>query len=261
MTTIIITARGVPEPVSVSFTETGAGRPVLLLHGGGGPQTVAAFAQLLAERTGTRVITPAHPGFAGTTRPDTLRTVPQLAQLYLGLLDQLDLTDVIVVGNSLGGWIAQELALAGSPRISDIVLVDAVGIEVPELPVVDFFALDFPTLARLSYHDPERFRIDPTALSASQREIVAANREALAVYGGRPSTTDPSLLGRLAGADLRTLVVWGDADQIVDPGYGHAIAAAIPEAEFVLLPRTGHLPQLESPDALADAISEFILAR
>src|SRR4051812_3912336 len=108
------------------FTDQGSGRRFLLLHGGGGPLSVAAFAERLA--TGNRVITPTHPGFGGTERPDALRTVRGLAELYATLLDELQLADVTVIGNSLGGWIAAELALLHSPRVSRLILVDAVGI-------------------------------------------------------------------------------------------------------------------------------------
>ncbi len=204
-----------------------------------------------------RVLTPTHPGFAGTERPDELATISQLAALYARLLDELDLDDVTVVGNSIGGWIALELALLGSPRVGRVVVVDAVGVEVPDHPVVDFFALTFPELAALSYHDPDRFRIDPDALPPEVRAVLAANRAALAVYAGA-GMTDPTLLARLRDVTVPTLVVWGEADRIADPGYGRVLADAIPGAELKVLPRTGHLPQLETPDALADVVAGHV---
>ena len=66
--------------------------------------------------------------------------------------------------------------------------------------------------------------------------------------------SDPSLAGRLSGLQVPTLVLWGDSDQIVDPDYGRAYAAAIPTARFQLLKDTGHLPQMETPDQVLDAI-------
>src|ERR1700761_6329082 len=101
----------------VDSYEAGSGRPVLLLHGGAGPQSVTGFADLLAERGHVHVIAPTRPGFSGTPRPESLTTVRGLAELYAGLLDDLDLTDVTVIGNSVGGWITAELALLGSRRI------------------------------------------------------------------------------------------------------------------------------------------------
>jgi pimeloyl-ACP methyl ester carboxylesterase/mannose-6-phosphate isomerase-like protein (cupin superfamily) len=243
--------------VEVTLTDRGQGRTFLLLHGGAGPQSVTGFADLLAtaDAEHARVIAPVHPGFDGTPRPEALATVPGLAALYVALLDELDLTDVTVVGNSIGGWIAAEMALLGSARVGGVVLVDAVGIEVAGHPVVDFFSLTLDDVARLSYHDPERFRIDPAAMTAAQREVMAGNRAALAVYGG--AMTDPGLRGRLAGIDLPVLVLWGESDRIVDPDFGRAYAAAIPGARFHLLTGTGHVPQIETPRQLLDAIREF----
>ena len=241
---------------SPTFTDAGSGHPLLLLHGGGGPQTVAGFAGSLAGH-GFRVVTPTHPGFGGTERPANLETIHGLASIYRRLLDDMDLGDVTIVGNSIGGWIAAELALLHPNWLTRLVLVDAVGIEVPGHPVADFFSLTFPEIAQLSYHDPERFRIDPAALPEEQRAVLAGNRAALATYTAA-GMIDPELRGRLAGIDVPALVVWGAADRIADPVYGRAFAAAIPGAEFALLPETGHLPQLESPDRLLETISEFV---
>ena len=243
-------------PLDVTADDRGEGRPFLLLHGGGGPQTVTGFAELLAAKGPARVITPTHPGFGGTLRPDGLTDMAGLAALYRELVDRLGLDDVTVIGNSIGGWIAAELALLGSPRISGLVLVDAVGIEVEGHPVTDIFPLSLDELARLSYHDPAAFRIDPAAMTEAQRAGMAANRAALQVYGGA-RMTDPGLRARLAAIACPALVVWGDADQIGDPDYGRAYAAAIPGARFELLPETGHLPQLETPERLLRAVWDF----
>jgi pimeloyl-ACP methyl ester carboxylesterase len=244
-------------PVDVTVDERGQGHPFLLLHGGAGPQSVSGFAELLSTREQARVYTPIHPGFSGTPRPDGLTTIAGLAELYRDLLDQLDLHDVTVIGNSIGGWIAAELALLPSARISSIVLVDAVGIEVEGHPVTDIFPLSLDELSKLSYHDPAAFQIDPTTMTEAQRAGLAANRAALALYGGQPLKTDPTLRGRLGQVALPVLVLWGDSDQIVDPDYGRAFAAAIPGARFELLPRTGHVPQIETPEQLLRAISDF----
>jgi pimeloyl-ACP methyl ester carboxylesterase len=246
---------GVAGPVSVTVTERGAGRPVLLLHGGGGPQTVTGFADLLASSRDARVIVPTHPGFAGTVRPDALASIGGLAALYGALLDELDLTDVTVVGNSVGGWIAAEMAVAKSPRIGRVILVDAVGIEVPGHPVADFFSLTLDQVSQLSYHDPEKFGIKLDALPPAVLAAMPGNRASLAVYAG--TTFGGDLAGRLGGITIPALVLWGDADRIADPDYGRAYAAAIPGARFELLKATGHLPQIETPDQLLEAIWAF----
>lgn len=255
--TITLPAHG---QVDVTLQEHGSGRPFLLLHGGGGPQTVAGFAELLAAREGARVYVPVHPGFAGTPRPAWLDSIAKLAQVYERLLDRLGLSDVTVVGNSIGGWIAAEIGLRRSPRISSLILVNAVGIAVEGHPVADIFSLTFDELALLSYHSPAAFRRDPASLSEAERRALAANRETLAVYGGQPSMTDPSLAGRLGQIAAPTLVLWGESDRIVDLEYGRAYAAAIPGAELRPLPGSGHLPQIETPARLLEAVWSFALA-
>ena len=99
------------------------------------------------------------------------------------LLDELGLDGVTVIGNSIDGWIAAEMAVTGSARIAGLVLVAAVGIEVPGHPVADF-SLTLDQLAELNYHDPAAFRINPAAMSEEERRVMAGNREALAVYAG-----------------------------------------------------------------------------
>jgi pimeloyl-ACP methyl ester carboxylesterase len=252
-TTRSITFSGL-GPVELTVEERGDGRSFLLLHGGAGPQSVAAFGQLLAEKDDNRVLIPTHPGFGGTTRPEALHSVAGLAILYVGLLDELGLEGVTVIGNSVGGWIAAEMALLDSPRISGIVLLDAVGIEVEGHPVADVSRLTVPEIQALSFHDPSPFRVDPADIPGAQKAVMAANGAALAVYAGSPAMADPTLLGRLGGIAIPTLVLWGESDQIVEPAYGQAYAAAISRARFEVLPATGHLPQMETPELVLQRI-------
>ncbi len=163
------------------------------------------------------------------------------------MLDHLGLEDVTVIGNSVGGWIAAEMALLGSPRISGIVLLDAVGIEVEGHPVADVSGLSVPEIQALSFHDPTPFRVDPTTIPDGQKAIMAANGAALAVYAGSAAMADPTLRGRLGVVAIPTLVLWGENDQIVPPAYGQAYAAAIPGARFEVLPATGHIPRWRLP--------------
>ena len=239
--------------VEVSVADYGSGQSFLLLHGGAGPQSVTGFAERFAAAHDVRVLVPTHPGFGGTPRPETLRSIPGLAALYNALLDELDLQDVTVIGNSIGGWITAEVALLKSPRVSGIVLIDAVGIEVPGHPVADFFSLTMDQVFQRSFHDPAPFRIDPATLPLAAQAIAAGNRVAISVYAGA-AMTDPALAGRLATLEIPTLVLWGDSDGIADADYGRAYAAAIPMARFQLLPDTGHSPQLETPDQVIHAI-------
>lgn len=239
---------------------TGARPVVLVLHGGAGPQSVDDLARRLADRWGARVLVPTHPGFAGTARDDAVGSIRDLAQLYAGLL--ADENDVTVVGSSIGGWVAAELAAtaAGSGRVGRLVLLDAVGLAVEGHPVADFFALTFDELAELSYANPEGRRIDPDTLPPAARAAMDAGRAALRDYAGT-AMVDPTLRGRLGAITVPTLVVWGEADRIVDPAVGRAYADAIAGARLVVLTGAGHLPQLETPDALVEVLDSFAPSR
>src|SRR5580700_1665587 len=158
-TVVTVTVDGI-GPVPVTVTERGEGHPFLLLHGGAGPQSVDGFAELLATQEPARVIVPTHPGFGGTPRPEGLDSIRLLGRVYARLLDELGLTGVMVVGNSIGGWIAAEIALVGSPRVSGVVLVDTAGLVVPDYPAPDFFTLTMDQVAELSYYRPDAFRLD-----------------------------------------------------------------------------------------------------
>jgi pimeloyl-ACP methyl ester carboxylesterase len=244
--------------VDLTVDRQGAqGQPFLLLHGGGGPQTVTPFAGLLAEQRPASVFTPVHPGFDSTVRPEWLTEVTTLAQAYAELLDTLGLRDVAVVGNSIGGWIAAELAALGSDRISSVTLVNAVGIQVPGHPVAGTFDLSPIELSRLSFHDPSKFRFDPNALSEAQKAVGAVNRATLQVYSGPHAMADPTLTDRLAKIATPTMVVWGASDKVVDADYGRAYAQAIPDAEFRLIEGTGHMPQTETPEKLLPVLWDF----
>ncbi len=124
------------------------------------------------------------------------------------------------------------------------------------VPLGDFYSLTPRQVAEHSYHDPDRFGIDPSKLSPEALKMMAGNRAALAVYSGT-SMKDAGLNQRLAGVSKPTLVVWGDSDRIADPDYGRAFADAIPGARFQLLRDTGHLPQIEMPGQLLDVVWAF----
>lgn len=235
-------------PITITLEDREGGRVFLLLHGGGGVPTMRGFAGLLATRTGARVLLPTHPGFAGTPTPARPINVRGLAAAYIALLDALELSNVTVVGNSFGGWLAAEMALGGSPRVSGAVIINGVGIEVPGHPMTPVAGLSRTQILSLSFHDPAKAPTPPPGQVGPSPDV-----QALINYAG-PAMSDPTLLRRLGGLALPVQVVWGESDRIVDQAYGRAFAAAIPLSTFTLLPSSGHLPQLETPEELLAAM-------
>src|SRR5258708_1527785 len=131
--------------LEITVTESGGGRPALILHGGGGPFTVAGIAGQLAETMHT--IVPTHPGWNGTDRPEWFTGIDDLALTYLQYLEDRDLRNVLVIGSSMGGWIGSEMAAPDrAGPITRLIPIHPLGIHVHAHPTPDFFALDHPAL-------------------------------------------------------------------------------------------------------------------
>ncbi|WP_329048582.1 alpha/beta hydrolase [Amycolatopsis sp. NBC_01488] len=249
-----------PTGTSLTITEYGdtGGRTVLALHSGAGPQTLTGFATALSEDA--HVIVPTYPGFNGTPGQPTVATVADLAEAYLDLLDLLDLSDVTLLGNSVGGWVAAEMALRDNhQRIGAVVLVNACGIhaELPANRIVDTRLIDPAEIGKLSFANAA-FRPDFAAMSDAQRAGAAANQVALARYGGEHFTFDPALRARLHRVTLPVLVIWGEQDHITPIGYGRGYAGEFPDSRFVPIPDAGHFPQIEQLDATLAAFEDFV---
>lgn len=251
--------------LDLAVTEAGDpdARLALVLHGGGGPATVAPIVAHLASTF--HVLAPTHPGWNGTDRPEAIDSVRVLAAAYLERLHADGVQDALVVGSSIGGWIALEMALlsASDDRyagvVGAVVDIDGVGAVVDGEPIADFFSLDPRQLAALAWHDPDRGYVDPASFTDEQRAVQQGNRATMALIAGR-SMSDLGLLGRLGGLSVPVLVLFGESDRVVTPAHGRAVAAAIPGAEFAVVPAAGHLPHLENPDATWASIDAFLSA-
>jgi pimeloyl-ACP methyl ester carboxylesterase len=241
--------------LGIAIDQRGAGRAVVLLHGGAGPNSVLPFAERLSGSY--HVITPTHPGFGGTERAEDISSVKDLAGLYSDLLTRAGLSEVLLVGFSIGGWIAAETALVDQALIAGLVLADAVGITVPEQDVLDVFSISPSQIADFSYHRPQAFRIDLSKLTEQQAAGFKANFAALAVYGKAQNMQDPDLGQRLARVTRPALVLWGESDRVVSREYGEAFAEAIPNSRFELIAECGHLPQIEQADITLELVREF----
>ena len=246
--------------IELHIEQRGIGRPVLYLLAENGPDDGAGVLDLLAGQA--RLIAPAHPGFGTSPLHAALTGVDDLAFLYLRLLEQLDLTDVLVVGVSFGAWIAAEMAVWNTSRMSGLVLADAVGIKISDRTtrdIVDIYAHTPQELAPLAWADPALGLPDTSQLPENVLVNMARARESTARYGWSPYLHNPKLLRRLGRIDRPSLVLWGAQDRIVTPDYGRAFAAAIPGARFELIEGAGHYPQLEQPAAFAAAVRDFAL--
>ena len=242
---------------TLSYVTQGSGPAALVLHGGGGPATVAPIAAHLAGDH--LVITPTLPGWNGTERPESFTRVSDLANAYLGLLAELGLSDVLVVGSSLGGWIAVDMATRDTAGlVGALVVIDGAGIVVPSEPMPDFFSFTPLQIAEHSWYDPSKFLFDPSSLPPEAQAVQRANMASMAVYAGDPYMNDPSLPERLPDITAKTLLVWGASDRVFTPGYGRAYAELIPGSRFELIEEAGHLPHLEQPQTTLAAIDAFI---
>jgi pimeloyl-ACP methyl ester carboxylesterase len=234
-------------------SEDGSG--ALVLHGGAGPRSVAGFAAALAQQT--YVIVPTHPGFDGTPRPETTDSVADLAVAYLDLIDELGLDTVMVLGNSIGGWIASEMAVRDNhAAVKALVLLAAVGIE-PEFPleIADPAKLGPVKTGELAFHKPE-LRLNPATLSDEQKAGMAANQRTQTVYSG--VGYDPKLRGRLHRVTFPVLVLAGEQDGIVPLEYERTLAESFPRATFRAIPEAAHFPHIEQPGAVFGAIGDFV---
>ena len=257
MTTATTHTVNLRPDLPITLTEAGSGRPALVLHGGGGPFTVAGIAEHLAVTM--HAITPTHPGWNGTPRPDSVSSIDDIALAYLGYLEDNDLRDVLVVGSSLGGWIGAEMASRDDAgRISGLILFDAVGVDVDGQRIRDFFALDARGVADYSFHDADRYYVEPVTVSEEQAARQRANMATMRIVAGAPYMHDPTLLDRLGQIKIPVLVIWGASDRIVTPAYGAAYAAAFGQARIEIVRDAGHLPQIEQPAATFALVDDYV---
>jgi pimeloyl-ACP methyl ester carboxylesterase len=245
--------------VRLELIKRGTGRLLLLLHPAIGIKSGDRVIEELARSF--TVLAPSHPGFGRSELPRTMTTVDDLAYFYLDLMDALDLRDVVLAGISFGGWIAAEIAIKSTERVSHVVLADPVGIKLSDREqrdIVDIFTTKQSEVDRLAYHDPRVGAIDHTAISDDDAQILFRNREATALFAWSPYMYDPKLAGRLHRIRAPTLVLWGASDRIASPDYGRAFARLIPGAQFELIEDAGHYPHIERPDLFTRKIVEFV---
>jgi pimeloyl-ACP methyl ester carboxylesterase len=244
--------------IRVDMIERGRGRPLLFLHPEIGIAASAPVLDRLAR--GHRVLAPSHPGFGRSDLPRSMTTVDDLAYFYLDLIETLDLRDILLVGVSLGGWIAAEIAVKTTERISRLVLANAVGIKVGDREtrdIADIFAITDEEYDQLAWCNPRNAPRDYKSMPEAELTAIARNRETTARFAWSPYMHNPKLKNRLHRIRIPTLFLWGTNDRILSERYGRAYCAAIPGARFEPIESAGHFPHLEQPEAFASRVLAF----
>ncbi len=245
--------------VELDVFEAGQGPPILFLHGANGFAPGHPYVAPLSAQH--RLIAPSHPGFGRSSLPDWIDAVDDIAYVHLELLDRLGLARVDVIGCSLGGWIAAELATKSPGSVRRMVLVGPVGVKtgpVDRLDVPDIFARPQSELERLLFHDPERMRTDPATLTDEQLAIMVRNRETLALLTWEPYMHNPKLRHRLHRVTAPTLFLRGESDGLVSADYLAAYARLLPDAHTGTIAQAGHAPHVEQPDAFVRLALAFL---
>lgn len=240
-----------------TYLTAGQGPPLVWLHGLWGEPGWEPHHQLLAEHY--TVYAPALPGYTGTTCPEWLSDMEDVATLIVDLLDALGLHRPILAGHSLGGWAAAETVVFRPDRLSGIVLIDPLGV-----------ALDWTQLPDVFYIDPARlpalFFADPSLAAARQYfpppaewdERFLRNREASVRLAFHPYLHSRRLQQRLRFVSVPALVVWGEHDYVVSPEHAQVWHACLPRAEVSIVKRAGHFPHVEQADACLPSFMEFV---
>lgn len=240
----------------------GAGKPVLFLHGAATLEGFD-FAEGLADRF--RVLLPSHPGFGFSGDAPHVAGMSDMVLHYLNLLDALDLEEKPhLVGFSMGGWMATELAALARERFDKVVLIAPAGLNDPAHPATNLGALAPQDLPAYLAHDVQvALRYFPDGSDAAFAEAFGADRaregetlgRLLAPFGmGHPNLT--RFLGRISNP---TLVVWGTEDRLLPASQAPLFVEALPDARLILVEDAGHFVMQEKPGTLA-RVGDFLAA-
>src|SRR3954452_21361126 len=239
------------DGATIRLLRGGSGTPVVFLHGAGGHTGWMGFLEELSQQFA--VYAPEHPGFGQSDDPPWLDEVADLAYFFLDLMGGLGLDRVHLIGTSLGGWIAAELAVRDTARVASLTLVGAVGVAAGGETIPDIFRMPVEENLRRFYADQERAARRVGDMAKIDMELVAKNRATVTRLAYRPRFHNPDLGKWLHRIDVPTLLLWGAEDRLVPPRFGEAYRALIPGSQLVVLPGAGHAPFDEQKDAFLAA--------
>ena len=198
--------------IDLELFEAGQGPPVLFLHGAGGFAERQPFVIPLSAKR--RLLAPSHPGFGKSSLPDWLDSIDDIAHLHLELMDALGLDRLDIVGCSIGGWIAAEIATKVPERVRKLVMVGPVGVKVgsaDKLDIPDIFAMPQADVNKLVYHDPSKAP-DLRKMPDDELAILFRNRETTALLVWEPWMHNPKLKHRLHRVTAPALFIRGVSD-------------------------------------------------
>ncbi|MDA1100332.1 MAG: alpha/beta fold hydrolase [Proteobacteria bacterium] len=243
----------------VEVWEAGEGTPLVFLHGAGGLMPNDRFLQALAAKF--HVHAPLLPGYGNSEGEDELRDMLDTTLHTGDVIDALGLVKPALVGHSMGGMMAAELASLAPNDVEHLALIAPAGLWLDAHPIDDLFAKLPFELPALLFHDValgEQLMTagldldDPDFLA--EFLITSARRLGMAGKLLFP-IPDRGLSRRLHRIKAKTLILWGESDRLIEPVYGEVFAAAIANSKLQILPEAGHLVTHEKPGQVVDAIA------
>ena len=247
--------------ISVALRRGGKGVPLLVIHGElGVPGWLDSFARLAEHYD---VIVPSLPGYGQSTRPNWIMGVHDLAAWVTWFARDIDLrSPVNVIGCSLGGWIAAEIATVAPQFVNKMVLVGAMGIKPDTGEIFDYFLNSGMTGLRRAFHRPDKsaefMRYWGKEWTPEETDLVEQHREMTCRVAWKPYMHSLTLRHLLQGVRTPSLLVWGREDAITPLDCGQIYERSIPRARLVTIPDCGHMPDMEKPADFVGLIRNFL---
>jgi len=245
--------------VEIEVDIRGSGAPLLLLASEEQLEFGLPLVDELAKSH--QVIIPSAPGFGHSPRPVWMTNPDDISYVFLDLLAALDVKGVTVLGFSLGGWIAAEMATKDTRRIGRLVMVDPYGVKIGgpyDVDIEDMWILHPQKVAALKWHDVEKGKRDFASMSDDQLTIVAQNTETFARFCWEPYMHNPKLKHRLHRIDVPTLVIWGERDRALRPVLLEGLDRVVPDLRIERIPDATHWLVHEQPERIERAIRGFV---
>jgi pimeloyl-ACP methyl ester carboxylesterase len=233
--------------------------PLLYLHGTHLGNLWLDYHRALARHF--HLFAPDIPGFGLSERPDWMRDMSDYILYFRDLLKALGLERSAIVGHSLGGWMAAEIAVWYPERVSKLVLSNAAGLRLKGTPIADLFALSPQRVLELCFENQmAALPLIPREINTDYFVKLYSERATLAALAWNPHY-DPKLARRLSQLQIPTLIIWGARDRLIPPAYAEAFQQLIPQARLAMLEGTGHMPMFEVTEQWAEQICAFLLER